>query len=167
MIEYSFNPLTAVPLVLSDSRAPHTPGFNTPLLLFIFRMCLTTLQSILLPHSCLFMGETVLLLLNSLLFALSHLLRPSCSTQPQCLHPHPLAPHPLIQIPLLSLLLSLHLPLLALNARDVPEKSESEIAITAQLMGSRVLMDSSWHSGQLMVSTWGCSFFSVFFRNAL
>ena len=28
MIEYSLNPLTAVPLVLSDSRAPHTPGFN-------------------------------------------------------------------------------------------------------------------------------------------
>ena len=104
------------PLVLNLS-------WNPPLLLFIFQMCLMTLQSILLPHSCLFMGETVLLLLNSLLFALSHLLRPSCSTQPQCLHPHPLAPHPLIQIPLLSLLPSLHLPLLALNARDVPEKS--------------------------------------------
>ena len=25
---FSLNPLTAVPLVLSDSRAPHTPGFN-------------------------------------------------------------------------------------------------------------------------------------------
>ena len=28
MVEYSLNPLTAVPLVLSDSRAPHTQGFN-------------------------------------------------------------------------------------------------------------------------------------------
>ena len=26
---FSLNPLTAVPLVLSDSRVPHTPGFNT------------------------------------------------------------------------------------------------------------------------------------------
>ena len=35
---------------------------------FIFQTCLMTLQSILLPHSCLFMGEMVLLLLNSLLW---------------------------------------------------------------------------------------------------
>ena len=45
--------------------------------------------------------------------------------------------------------------------------NESEIAIIAQLMGSGVLMDSSWHSGRLMVPTQGRGFFYVFFRNAL
>ena len=108
--------LKSHPLVLNLS-------WNPPLLPFIFQISLTMLQSILITHSCLFMGETVLLVLNNLLFALSHLLHPSCSPLPQCLHPHPPALHPPTQILLLCLFPSLHLPLLALNARDVPESS--------------------------------------------
>jgi len=51
------------PLILNLS-------WNTPLLLFIFQTSLTTLQRIPVTHSCLFMGEMDLWLLNSLLFIL-------------------------------------------------------------------------------------------------
>ena len=101
--------------------------WNPPLLLFVFQTSLMMLQSIQLTHSCLFMGGgTGLLALNSLLFTLSHLCCPSCSTLHQCLHPHPPALHPLIQILLLHLFPLLHLPLLALSAIDALKKSGSQ-----------------------------------------
>ncbi len=69
------------------------------------------------------MGGMVLFHLNSLLFALRHLLHPSSSTLLLPLHLHQLPPHPSLQTHFPHLLLLLQLPLLALNARDVPEKS--------------------------------------------
>ena len=43
--------------------------WNPPLLPFVSQTSLTTLQSIPVTHSCLFMGGTVLVLLNNLLLA--------------------------------------------------------------------------------------------------
>ena len=117
------------PLILNLS-------WNPPLLPFIFQISLTMLQSSLITHSCLFMGETVLLVLNSLLFALSHLFHLSCSTLPQCLHPHPPGLHPPTQILLLCLFPCCTCPILP----TMPEMSQR--AVVFQAMGSTTALQT-------------------------